>query len=111
MASVSDAVAPAPSPSHPEIVTPIARPAAKSAADRAIPGASVGAGQPLASGRSSVTAELESGLDKLTVTAPPLNGIWRLRIPTEMSSDNKGVQNRGTTDPLLPDLSRRRCAQ
>jgi hypothetical protein len=92
--SVSDAVAEAPSPSRPDRVIP----AAKRSAARAIPDTPVGGGQPLASGRSSVTAELEHGLDKLTVTAPPLNGIWRLRIPTEMSSDDRGVQSRGTTD-------------
>ena len=27
--------------------------------------------------------------DKVTVTAPPLNGVWRLEMPLEMSSDDR----------------------
>lgn len=45
------------------------------------------AGAALPSGLVSVTAEPDADRDRLTVTAPPLNGIWRLEIPIEMSSD------------------------
>ncbi len=51
------------------------------------PARQVADGEALPSGQTSVTAEPLADRDKVTVTAPPLNGVWRLEMPIEMSSD------------------------
>lgn len=61
-------------------------PAAQAAA---APVAPVSGGEALPSGQTSVTAEPLADRDSVTVTAPPLNGVWRLEMPLEMSSDDR----------------------
>ncbi len=90
---VAAAAAPVPTAAEP-VVEPSAAPSLlraavpprPKAAGRAPAPQTIG-GDALPSGQGSVTAEQQPDREKLTVTAPPLNGVWRLEMPIEMSSD------------------------
>jgi hypothetical protein len=88
--SADVAVAPAPAPVA-------ARPRPRSSSSQTAPGPPTAGGEILPSGQGSVTAEQQDDRDRLTVTAPPLNGVWRLEIPLEMSSDEHSGQSHDMT--------------
>jgi len=83
--AADEPAAEAPAAPSPPLVA--ARPRAKAPATIA-PARQAAGGEALPSGQTSVTAEPLVDRDKVTVTAPPLNGVWRLEMPIEMSSDD-----------------------
>jgi hypothetical protein len=85
MPTTEEPAAATPARASPPPVAARSRPKAEVA--QTAPGLQVVDGDALPSGQTSVTAEPLADRDKVTVTAPPLNGVWRLEMPIEMSSD------------------------